>query len=684
MFFFLLVDGNPTMKGGKLELLKDTFNHIIDFLPEDSYLMIGKFGSGCEWLTSTPQLCGTSQKPVFRSLFSKVQHPPETRSETTLVSLLQTAYTVDYPEVDFPRSVIVLSNGNFSNQKQIEQVVCDLVATDSKHSVRISCLGIGSGASDSFLRTIAGKGHGIMQVVTSSSQIKERVEFFTKHLRAKCITNISLAYDPEVISFTLPLYKPKDRLLKSQPFEIYFFVNPANRKPKTALKLSYFDEEDKTDKTITITADLSGSTSDEKSDLHKIVMNRLLADKYSLQKSGLGDKLKEIVGTEAWSLTLAIDHQIFTPETAYLAIAHDLPEDFDQLGGDLDTLEVQKGETIGEKPQVKQVFVKQVIANDYLKKTNHAPEKMTLQQLTDSKATPPSLSWMKSRFAQEKSSKAYSTGGSSKTGSGAAREKENSIRSRAKASDVVSMHSRDKTDPSLVSVDFTSIWQQAASDSDEDEEEKNFDEDDIPRRSRVNSETTVTIPAPAASISPSQKGSYGAIPHSSVIDNSQAGASGGSERNIGSNLKPKEEVQLKVQEVETTESSPTRPELKATGSQESKVFKLQPIQVKDMVPTLLAHQDKSGKWCFTVELLRLFSISEEKLTMFSKANNLPFDVIVTILAMHALDLSKQTLPDVVKAKQQAAKALAGLLKQRAQFYNKFLQLILKELTPVFV
>lgn len=675
------------MKGGKLELLEQTYGHIIDYLPEDSYLMIGKFGSGCEWLTARPQLCGNSQKATLRGLFSKVQKPPESKSDTTLVNLLQSAYTTEFPEVDFPRSIIILSNGNFTNEKVIEQVVCDLVAPESKFSVRISCLGIGSGASDSFLRTIATKGHGIMQVVTSSSQIKERVEFFTKHLRAKCITNISLSYDPETISFTFPTYKYKDRLLKSQPFEVYFFVNPANTKQKTALKLSYFDEEDKSDKTITITADLSApQNSEDKSDLHKIVISRLLSDKYSLDKSELGGKLKELVGAAAWSVALAVDHQVFTPETAYLAIAHDLPEGFDQLEGDLDALDVPTGDI----PQVKKVVVKQVIANDYLKKNNSASEKLSLQQLAESKATPPSLSWMKSRFAQEKSSKAYSTGGSSKTGSsGGAREKENSNRSKEKLPEAASVHSRDKTDPSLMSVDFTSIWQQAASNSDEEEAEGYNDHDDefVPRRSRVNSETTVTLPAPAASISP-HKGSFGAIPQSSVIDNSNAGGAGGYERNIGNSShtgqKAKEDVFLQVQELETTESSPERQHPKRVLQQESKVFKLQPVQVKDMVPTLLAQQDKSGKWCFTVELLRLFSISEEKLTMFSKANNLPFDVIVTILAMHALDLVKPPRPEVTQAKQQAAKALAGLLKQRAQFYAKFVQLILKELAPVFV
>lgn len=661
------------MKSGKLELLEQIYKHLIDYLSEDSYVMVGRFGSGCEWLTAKPELCTHSQKANLQGLFKKA---PEPKSNMNFLALLQSAYSGDFPEIEFPRSVIVLSNGNFTNQRVIEDAVMDLAAKESKYSVRVSCLGVGSGASDSLLRTISTKCHGIMQVVTSSSQIKERTEFFTKHLRAKCITNVSLTYDPEVIAMLLPTFKPTDKILKSTPFELFFYVHPKNAKSKTAIKLGYFDEEDKTQKEITITADLQPHASEEKSDLHKIVMNRLLLESHRLRKGELDTKLKELIGEDNWPLKLAIQHQIFTPETAYLAIAHDLPDGFDQLTGDLDAIQTANP----ENKEVQHVVVKQVIANDYLKKANNAPEKIGLQQLIESKATPPSLGWMKNRFAQERTNKAYSIGGSSKSGANATRDKDASRIGRDKP-DPSRSGGESRSDPSLRSIDFTSIWQQGVSDSEDEELELDDQEFVAPggHRSRFGSETKVLVP-PAANPEMAHKGSFGAIPTLSGIGGSLLNSrGGGSDRHIQGDMKDLPEVRRL--EIETTEASPDKTIIGTVGP-EIKVFKLQPVRVKDMIPTLLTQQEKSGKWCYTVELLKLFSVSEEKITMFSKATNLPFDAIVTLLAIHAIDLSKIISKEVKEAKDRAMKAVLAM-KVPAQSYKRIIESILKELTPVF-
>ena len=156
--------------------------------------------------------------------------------------LLKAIFEMEF-DIPYPRSVIIMSNGNLKEQAVLERL---LTTSRNLKDTRVSAVGIGSGCSDSFLRIIASKGLGLIECLTSHTILESRCKMFMSRLRAKTVSNLSFEYDDSSILKVLPICTRNQSILKSSAIEVFIYLkHQANlQNKKVAVVMHYFDEED--------------------------------------------------------------------------------------------------------------------------------------------------------------------------------------------------------------------------------------------------------------------------------------------------------------------------------------------------------------------------------------------------------------------------------------------------------
>lgn len=260
--------------------------------------MAARFGDYYEWLTITPLQATYENKKLVTDLI-KIKR--ESMGGIEISPLLKAIFEMDF-EIPYARSVIIISNGNLKEQGVLERL---LTTSRNLKDTRVSAVGIGSGCSDSFLRIIASKGLGLIECLTSHTILESRCKMFMVRLRAKTVSNIQFEFDETAIVQVLPICSPNQSILKSSAIEVFIYlkdkVNLQGK--KQAVIMHYFDEEDQSNKSLTIFIEDKFTSKQE--EMHKVCINELLLSYDELKLVGQDKRLCMSWGNN-WHINLAV------------------------------------------------------------------------------------------------------------------------------------------------------------------------------------------------------------------------------------------------------------------------------------------------------------------------------------------------------------------------------------------
>jgi hypothetical protein len=353
------------MAGKKLDIMRKAAEIAIESITdENSLLLVAKFSSTFELLTNTgPMHCTRENKIKIKQKIINltIDSSSENSNAINLSFALKECFDnkgIAPEAANIPRSTIIFSNGNLANQSSVEAL---LVAPARTFDCRISAVAIGSGAADHFLRAIAVKGNGIVEVLGVQEHIDERMQHFMHRLTKPTIRDVSFEVLDESIIQVLPSIMPNSSFLKGSPFEVFIYLGPNDdlEPSKTAVIMHYLDDEDSTRKKVNIM--LTTRESAYNDDLYKVCVHELILYKDDLIAAQADTAVLKNLG-EGWPLNLAKQNNILTSETSFLAVALDTPPSFflDDNAKAFDMME-QQGMVAEDT-----IIVKQMIADDYL------------------------------------------------------------------------------------------------------------------------------------------------------------------------------------------------------------------------------------------------------------------------------------------------------------------------------
>lgn len=353
---------DASMSHAKLDILKKAVQVILDKVPQESYLLIGvSTSTGFDWLTPEPTKNSSSHKEQLSSVIKENLETECADYPMDISAALLASLEMDMgPQNNLPRTVIILSNGTICNKLEVESL---LTKSLKCHNSRVSAIGIGNGSSDSFLRTIAAKGLGLYDTLTGTSHIEDKLELFLKRLRLPTISNVTFdTKGQNNILMILPVLDTNQYLVKGLPIEIFVYLKDklqpveGNKKAYTQQIIMNYDdlEGKKTPQSLIIALspcpDQIGNLA---RDFHKVIVNRLLMSVDELKFHGKDKPFVETYGQD-WATRVALEHQILTSYTSFLAVAEPLPKGFDIMNDDLSVLRnegnVARGETKVIKP----------------------------------------------------------------------------------------------------------------------------------------------------------------------------------------------------------------------------------------------------------------------------------------------------------------------------------------------
>ena len=362
---------SSSMAGKKIDIMKKAVEVAIDAIPdENSHILVAKFSSNFELLTEKGPLPSSAEnktkikQKIINLSFDTAQL---SNNAINLSFALKECFENEAIAPDagkMPRSIVVFSNGNFVNQSSVEALLTAPVRT---FETRVSAVAIGSGAADSFLRTVVLKGQGIIEVLGVQEHINERMESFMKRLTKPTFRNVRFEALDDSIAQVLPIITPNTTFLKGCPFEIFAYLKNSQDKETntTALVIHYLDDEDQTEKKINVM--LQNKPSPINDDLYKICVSELINTKDELAVLKLDAHLAEMAGAN-WSVRLSKESNVLSTETSFLAVALDTPPQF-FIENDESVFEELDDEGFVAEKTVK---VKHMISEDYLtvKKAN--------------------------------------------------------------------------------------------------------------------------------------------------------------------------------------------------------------------------------------------------------------------------------------------------------------------------
>jgi len=184
MEWIFVVDRSGSMDGNKMHQLKATLSHVFnEVLPRDAVFNIISFGSHFEYMFQD------GSKPVaeyvFRSLALKyIAGMTANFGGTEILKPLESVLS-SKPDRPNPRAIIVLTDGQVSNSKDVIEYV-----QNNSSSTRVFSIGIGEHASRLLVQGIARAGGGSADFVDGDS---------SEVIQAAVERQIEMAYVPSMV-----------------------------------------------------------------------------------------------------------------------------------------------------------------------------------------------------------------------------------------------------------------------------------------------------------------------------------------------------------------------------------------------------------------------------------------------------------------------------------------------------
>jgi hypothetical protein len=164
--FILLLDRSGSMNGRAIDKAKEATELFVKSLPERSLFNIISFGGSHTPIfpSSVPYTEG-NVKEALDELRSFKADLGGTEILRPLQGILKSE-----PHSSFPRYVFLITDGEVSNVKQIVEMVAD-----NHRNTRVSCIGIGHGASRSLIQDVARAGQGSSRIINLKEDITQGV-----------------------------------------------------------------------------------------------------------------------------------------------------------------------------------------------------------------------------------------------------------------------------------------------------------------------------------------------------------------------------------------------------------------------------------------------------------------------------------------------------------------------------
>ena len=264
----------------------------------------------------------------------------DTNKDKEFLCFLKTALVIPMEEKwsQKPRSIILIGRGAVCCQAESEKIIDESLTT---YNSRISAIGIGNGVSELFLRTVTVKGGGLFEIVSDEGVSKKMVENLTKRLRMPYFGNVKFDWSSSPnVGYILPVIKEKQTFLKGVQFAVVVYFKEETKNPKikeqspteaekkssSSIKMTYIDSETKNEASLIF--EVKHYEGSHEKEIHKLLINQLLFSKQEIDsvassldtyQGKLAAAFRDHCGGDGWASNLAVEYQILSKWTAYLA-----------------------------------------------------------------------------------------------------------------------------------------------------------------------------------------------------------------------------------------------------------------------------------------------------------------------------------------------------------------------------
>jgi uncharacterized protein YegL len=185
--FIFLVDQSGSMAGSRINQAKNALHLFLRSLPEGTMFNIVGFG------TAFRKLFSESQEYNSTSFSAATNHVNAMKADlggTNVLAPLQDILSGG-PNLDYPRQVFLLTDGDVDNTNQVIEYV-----KKNSNGTRIFTFGIGADASPKLVRGVAKAGKGQAEFVASGTRLEPVVLRQTKRALQPILKNVRVEWGP--------------------------------------------------------------------------------------------------------------------------------------------------------------------------------------------------------------------------------------------------------------------------------------------------------------------------------------------------------------------------------------------------------------------------------------------------------------------------------------------------------
>jgi hypothetical protein len=205
--FLLLIDRSSSMKD-RMKLTLSTATHFLSNLPMRSKFNIISFGTEFESLFEISEVYS---RDTMNEAVNKIEKFDASMGDKEILAPL--AHIFNLPnELDYPRSLFILTDGAFGNYEEVVQLV-----SEKAGDCRVHIICIGYGVDTYLIRRIAKAGKGSVSFVNISEELQETVITAIKKATVQPLTSMNLAWNANLVPD--PGYS--STLCYNEPFVVY-------------------------------------------------------------------------------------------------------------------------------------------------------------------------------------------------------------------------------------------------------------------------------------------------------------------------------------------------------------------------------------------------------------------------------------------------------------------------------
>jgi len=298
--FLFILDRSGSMGGTRIQNLKTAMDKILDILPGDAYFNMYYFGSTFDKFSPTSSLVSLNRLAAKTALISVDANYGGTEIYDPIKAAINSPMISEYPKI-----IILLTDGNVSNSDQIIKLV-----KDNTNLARTFAIGIGNGISNYFIKNVGLQGLGGYDYVKDTDNLEERTKSIVYKMITPYLRNINLTWNPSItVTQTRPNLARLSFLAKNEPFKFFFFVDATNFDVSNNINFTISYYSSYTSQTEAYNFSISKSQAKSSDRLHKQAYKGLIDD----------NRFDKVL-TDAQVIDMSLKYQILCEQTAFIVI----------------------------------------------------------------------------------------------------------------------------------------------------------------------------------------------------------------------------------------------------------------------------------------------------------------------------------------------------------------------------